>query len=170
MARWENVKGNLSFLTTGTDEHGQKVQKEAEKRKMDVKSYCDDVASSFQKELQHYSINIGRFIRTTDPDHVTKVKRVWDSLMANDDLYEDNYRGYYCRSDEAFLTAKQVIEKDGSLVGLSDDTSFLVLQGEWKRRGDRGGAQLDVPSPEVQATAALVSPRQPVVGPLVFLL
>lgn len=77
MARWENVKGNLSFLTTGTDEHGQKVQKEAEKRKMDVKSYCDDVASSFQKELQHYSINIGRFIRTTDPDHVTKVKRVW---------------------------------------------------------------------------------------------
>lgn len=143
MARWENVKGNLSFLTTGTDEHGQKVQKEAEKRKMDVKSYCDDVASSFQKELQHYSINIGRFIRTTDPDHVTKVKRVWDSLMANGDLYEDNYRGYYCRSDEAFLTAKQVIEKDGSLFCKENGNAVeIVEERNWMFRLQKYKPQL----------------------------
>lgn len=83
---------------------------------MDVKSYCDEVASSFQRELGHYAINIGRFIRTTDSDHVERVKQVWKTLMANGDLYEDNYRGYYCRSDEAFLTAKQVVEREGSLV------------------------------------------------------
>ena len=63
------MKGNSSYLTTGTDEHGQKVKKEADKRKMDVKKYCDGVASSFQKELSNYSLNIGRFIRTTDNDH-----------------------------------------------------------------------------------------------------
>ena len=63
------MKGNSSYLTTGTDELGQKVKKEADKRKMDVKKYCDGVASSFQKELCNYSLNIGRFIRTTDNDH-----------------------------------------------------------------------------------------------------
>ena len=63
------MKGNSSYLPTGTDEHGQKVKKEADKRKMDVKKYCDGVASSFQKELCNYSLNIGRFIRTTDNDH-----------------------------------------------------------------------------------------------------
>lgn len=70
ICRWNNMKGFSSYLTTGTDEHGQKVQKEAIKRKMDVRAYCDSVASSFKNELNHYSLNIGRFIRTTDPDHV----------------------------------------------------------------------------------------------------
>lgn len=69
ICRWESMKGYSTFLTTGTDEHGQKVQKEADKQKMDVRSYCDRISSSFQKELSNYSLNIGRFIRTTDSDH-----------------------------------------------------------------------------------------------------
>ena len=69
IGRWENVKGCPSYLTTGTDEHGQKVKREADKRKKEVKVYCDEVASSFANELSHYSLNIGRFIRTTDADH-----------------------------------------------------------------------------------------------------
>lgn len=70
VVRWDRIQGKSTFMTTGTDEHGQKVQKEAEKRKMDVKQYCDTVASSFQEELSHYSLTIDRFIRTTDDDHV----------------------------------------------------------------------------------------------------
>lgn len=69
ICRWECMKGCSTFLTTGTDEHGQKVQKEADKQKIDVRSYCDRISSSFQKELSNYSLNIGRFIRTTDSDH-----------------------------------------------------------------------------------------------------
>lgn len=64
------MKGKSTFLTTGTDEHGQKVQKEAEKKHMEVKNYCDSIASVFQSELSHYDLQLGRFIRTTDPDHV----------------------------------------------------------------------------------------------------
>ena len=116
ISMWNRVKGKSTFLTTGTDEHGQKVQREAEKRKMEVQRYCDGIASKFQSELDHYSLSIGRFIRTTDADHVAKVKSVWSTLMKNGDLYQDTYRGFYCRSDEAFLTQKQVIEKDGQLV------------------------------------------------------
>lgn len=71
ISRWESVKGKTAFLTTGTDEHGQKVQREAERRKMEVKEYCDSIASSFRDELSHYSLSIGRFIRTTDDDHVS---------------------------------------------------------------------------------------------------
>lgn len=63
------MKGYSSFLTTGTDEHGQKVKREADLRKMDVKAYCDSIASSFSNELSYYALNIGRFIRTTDSDH-----------------------------------------------------------------------------------------------------
>ena len=70
LCRWEQMKGNSTFLTTGTDEHGQKVQKEAEKKHMDVKKYCDSIASVFQSELSHYDLQLGRFIRTTDPDHI----------------------------------------------------------------------------------------------------
>lgn len=64
------MKGKSTFLTTGTDEHGQKVQKEAEKKHMEVKNYCDSIASIFQSELSHYDLQLGRFIRTTDPDHI----------------------------------------------------------------------------------------------------
>lgn len=64
------MKGNSTFLTTGTDEHGQKVQREADMKHMDVKDYCDSIASVFQSELSHYDLQLGRFIRTTDPDHV----------------------------------------------------------------------------------------------------
>lgn len=117
IARWENVKGYSSYLTTGTDEHGQKVQKEADKQHVAVQAYCDNIAIKFKEELSHYSLNIDRFIRTTDEDHISTVKEVWKCLMDNDDLYEDTYRGYYCRSDEAFLTPSQVYECNGSFVG-----------------------------------------------------
>lgn len=117
IARWESIKGHSSFLTTGTDEHGQKVQKEADKQHVTVQSYCDDIALKFKEELSHYSLNIGRFIRTTDEDHISTVKEVWKCLMDSGDLYEDTYQGYYCRSDEAFLTPSQVYERDGSFVG-----------------------------------------------------
>lgn len=70
ICRWEQMKGNSTFLTTGTDEHGQKVQREADMKHMDVKDYCDSIASVFQSELSHYDLQLGRFIRTTDPDHV----------------------------------------------------------------------------------------------------
>ena len=70
ICRWEQMKGKTTFLTTGTDEHGQKVQREADKRKMNVKAYCDSIATSFEQELSHYDLRISRFIRTTDPDHI----------------------------------------------------------------------------------------------------
>ena len=70
ICRWEQMKGKTTFLTTGTDEHGQKVQREADKRKMNVKAYCDSIATSFERELSHYDLKINRFIRTTDPDHI----------------------------------------------------------------------------------------------------
>ena len=63
------MKGNTTYLTTGTDEHGQKIKKAADQQKMDVNLYCNKIASSFSNELSNYSLHIGRFIRTTESDH-----------------------------------------------------------------------------------------------------
>lgn len=63
------------------------------------------------------------------------MKRVWEQLMANGDLYEADYTGYYCRSDEAFLTAKQVYEKDGQIRSRENDNPVeLVKERNWMFR------------------------------------
>jgi len=98
--------GNVWFLT-GTDEHGQKIQKAADLAGVSTNVFTDNVARKFQKLWEDLNISHDDFIRTTEERHVRTVKKVLEILRAKGDIYESKYEGWYCTPCESFWTDAQ---------------------------------------------------------------
>uniref|UniRef100_A0AAV1VIA5 methionine--tRNA ligase n=1 Tax=Peronospora matthiolae TaxID=2874970 RepID=A0AAV1VIA5_9STRA len=112
LARWHQVKKRDVLFTTGTDEHGLKIQEAAESRGMtDYKAFCDDVSSRFVEVFQNANIDYSRFIRTSDTDHRAAVEVFWQRIRDNGYIYLGHHESWYCKSDESFLTDMQVEDK-----------------------------------------------------------
>eukprot|EP00644_Phytophthora_capsici_P003737 jgi/Phyca11/129258/e_gw1.82.32.1 len=130
LARWHEVKGNDVLFTTGTDEHGLKVQEAAEKSgTTDYKGFCDEVSSRFNEIFQEANVDYSRFIRTSDEDHHQAVDTFWRTIRDNGHIYLGNHESWYCKSDESFLTEMQVEDKqnsDGTVVKVSKESGHLV--------------------------------------------
>ncbi len=115
LARWLQVKGNQVVMTTGTDEHGLKVQEAAEENgTRNYKLFCDEVSGRFRKVFQDASIGYSRFIRTSDADHHEAVRHLWQKLHEKGFIYLGQFESWYCKSDESFLTDSQVEELQDS--------------------------------------------------------
>jgi methionyl-tRNA synthetase len=99
-------KENVWFLT-GTDEHGQKIQKAAEEAKLSTQEFADKVAAKFKDLWEDLNISYDDFIRTTEPRHVRTVQRAIDILYKKGDIYESQYEGRYCTPCESFWTETQ---------------------------------------------------------------
>lgn len=97
------------FLT-GTDEHGVKIQKTAEKRGITPKELCDENSSSFQAAWKELGIEYDDFIRTTDERHVKAVQKIFQKLVDNGDVYKHAYEGLYCAGCESFLNERDLTE------------------------------------------------------------
>lgn len=109
LKRWAKLRGDdKAMLLTGTDEHGMKVQKAAEKANTDVKLFCDHHAQQFRNLADAANIDYDRFMRTTDEDHKDAVRYVWHALNRNGYIYEAKHEGWYSVSDETFYPATQV--------------------------------------------------------------
>ncbi|XP_065338157.1 methionine--tRNA ligase, mitochondrial [Cloeon dipterum] len=106
---------NVSFLSTGTDEHGSKVEKAA--GKMDTQQYCDKISSQYVEMLSMYSVDYSTFVRTTSLEHKKAVHAFWKRLNDRNFIYTGEYSGWYCEADEAFVPESRT-EKlaDGSRV------------------------------------------------------
>ena len=89
-------------MLTGTDEHGMKIQKAAQKANMDTKMFCDMNMKQFEQLAQKADIGYDHFIRTTDTDHKAAVEHVWRELSHRGYIYESKHEGWYSVSDEAF--------------------------------------------------------------------
>uniref|UniRef100_M4BFE3 methionine--tRNA ligase n=1 Tax=Hyaloperonospora arabidopsidis (strain Emoy2) TaxID=559515 RepID=M4BFE3_HYAAE len=112
LARWHQLKKCDVLFTTGTDEHGLKIQEAAESRgTTDYKTFCDDVSSRFVEVFQKANINHSRFIRTSDTDHKAAVEVFWQRIRDNGYIYLGHHESWYCKSDESFLTEMQVEDK-----------------------------------------------------------
>lgn len=104
-----------SFLCTGTDEHGSKVQKAA--GKTDPQLYCDQISGQYVEMLQMYGVNYSTFLRTTSAEHKQAVHSFWTRLEERNFIYEGEYSGWYCEADEAFVPESKIEKKpDGSRV------------------------------------------------------
>lgn len=101
-------QGRNVIFSTGTDEHGQKIQEAAEKAGVDPRKFCDEIAESFAGLHRAYDISNDDFVRTTQPRHVAVVRWLWRRLVARGAIYLGTHEGWYCRSDEAFLADAQV--------------------------------------------------------------
>jgi len=109
LARWHKSKGEDVFFLTGTDEHGQKIAKSAEKKGKTPKKFVDSLAPKFEDSWKLLNVDFDRFIRTTDKDHKEKVQKFIKLMDSKGDIYKGKYKGLYCEGCEAYITEKDLI-------------------------------------------------------------
>ncbi len=110
LARFKRLEGYRVFFLTGTDEHGQKVEKAAQERGEDPKTHCDEMVKRFQSLWKKLNISNNDFIRTTESRHKRVVQKVLQDLFDRGEIYQADYEGWYCVPDERFWTEKDLIE------------------------------------------------------------
>ncbi|HXQ65599.1 MAG TPA: methionine--tRNA ligase [Alphaproteobacteria bacterium] len=102
LARFMRLDGYRVKFLTGTDEHGQKVEKSARAAGMEPKAFCDKVAQNFRDMDRLLNLSNDDFIRTTEPRHARACQDLWRRLKARDEIYLGTYAGWYAVRDEAF--------------------------------------------------------------------
>lgn len=110
LARWHRLGGARVFFLTGTDEHGEKVQRAAEAAGQTPRQFCDRIAGKFRDAWKALDIRYDHFIRTTDPAHVAAVQRALTILHQNGHIYKGTYRGLYCVGCERYLTPSELVD------------------------------------------------------------
>ena len=113
IARFKRLEGYNVFFLTGTDEHGQKIQKSAEKQNKSPIEFCDQISKIFLDLCSTLNLSNTDFIRTTEKRHYETVQYLWKLLKKNDEIYLAKYSGWYSISDEAFYTEDEIEELNG---------------------------------------------------------
>ena len=140
-ARFKSIDDyNVHFLT-GTDEHGLKIQRSAEKAGKEPKEFCDQISQTFKDLSKTLNLSNTDFIRTTEDRHKKTVQYLWSLLEKNDDIYLSNYSGWYSVSDEAFYNEDEIEEIDGkkiaklskSNVEWIEEESYFFRLSKWQK-------------------------------------
>ena len=140
-ARFKSIDDyNVHFLT-GTDEHGLKIQRSAEKAGKEPKEFCDQISQTFKDLSKTLNLSNTDFIRTTEDRHKKTVQHLWSLLEKNDDIYLSNYSGWYSVSDEAFYNEDEIEELEGkkiaklskSTVEWIEEESYFFRLSKWQK-------------------------------------
>ncbi|SEF38553.1 methionyl-tRNA synthetase [Caloramator fervidus] len=110
LARFKRLTGYDVFFLTGTDEHGQKIQRIAEKKGVTPKEYVDNIVASIKELWKRMNISYDKFIRTTDEYHIKAVQTIFKKLYEKGDIYKGYYEGWYCTPCESFFTETQLVD------------------------------------------------------------
>ncbi len=132
IARFHRMRGEQVYFLTGTDEHGQKVEKAAAARGITPKQLADEVVANYTELWKQMGMTHFRFIRTTDEDHKAQVQRLFKRLLDKGDIYKATYKGLYSVNDEAYVTETQAKELQAQglahqLIELEEETYFFRL-------------------------------------------
>ncbi len=138
-ARFKRLEGYDVLFLTGTDEHGLKIQREAEKQNKDPKIFCDEISNQFKNLTKTLNLSNNDFIRTTEKRHFKSVENIWNRLVKSGDIYLDKYSGWYSISDEAFydedeievVDGKKVSKTSGSPVDWVEEESYFFKLSAW---------------------------------------
>ncbi|MDR2976264.1 MAG: methionine--tRNA ligase, partial [Streptococcaceae bacterium] len=121
LARYKRLMGFETFYLTGLDEHGQKIEQKAEEAGLTPMEYLNPMAEQVKALWKLLDISYDKFIRTTDKYHEEAVQKIFEQLLAQDDIYLGKYAGWYSVSDEEFFTESQLEEvyrdADGKVIG-----------------------------------------------------
>ena len=139
-ARFKRIQGFNVFFLTGTDEHGQKIQRAAEKKGMEPKDFCDEISKTFFDLSKTLNLSNDDFIRTTEERHKKSVENLWNILEKKNEIYLSKYSGWYSVSDEAFYSEEEIETKDnnkvckisGSQVEWVEEESFFFKLSKWQ--------------------------------------
>ena len=141
-ARFKRINGFKVFFLTGTDEHGQKIQRAAEKNNKKPIEFCDEISKTFKELSKTLNLSNNDFIRTTEKRHYESVQHLWNILEKKGEIYLSNYSGWYSVSDEAFYSESEIEEKDGSKISkLSgspvewvEEESYFFKLSKWQNK------------------------------------
>ena len=136
-----NDNRKVHFLT-GTDEHGLKIQKAAEKEGLDPLIFCNKISKIFNDLARKLNLSNDDFIRTTEKRHYRSVNDLWNRLIKSGDIYLSKYKGWYSISDEAYYNENEIIEKEGkkistfsgSSVEWVEEESFFFKLSAWEKK------------------------------------
>ncbi|HDX9579631.1 TPA: methionine--tRNA ligase [Bacillus pseudomycoides] len=120
MARYKRMQGYDVHYLTGTDEHGQKIQKKAEELNVTPQAYVDNIVAGIKDLWGKMDISYDDFIRTTEDRHKEVVEKIFKQLVDQGDIYLDEYEGWYSVQDETFYTEHQLVDlvmENGKIVG-----------------------------------------------------
>lgn len=129
-ARFKRIDGYKVHFLTGTDEHGLKIQRSAEKKGIDTLEFCNEISQTFRDLSKTLNLTNTDFIRTTEKRHQESVQYLWKELEKNDDIYLSKYSGWYSVSDEAFYNEDEIEEIDGKKIAVLSKSSVEWIEEE----------------------------------------
>jgi methionyl-tRNA synthetase len=108
--RFHKMKGEETFFLTGTDEHGDKIERAAKNENLSPRLYVDKISQLFKNLWPELNIDYNFFIRTTEPDHMALVQQILQKIYKNGDIYFSEYEGLYCFGCERFYTDRELVD------------------------------------------------------------
>ncbi len=140
-ARFKIIDNYQVHFLTGTDEHGLKIQRSAEKAGKEPQIFCDQISKTFRDLSDTLNLSNTDFIRTTEARHKKTVQHLWKELEKNDDIYLSNYSGWYSVSDEAFYNEDEIEEVEGKKISISskspvewiEEESYFFRLSKWEK-------------------------------------
>ena len=140
-ARFKRMQGFNVFYLTGTDEHGQKIERAAKENGKEPLAFCDEISQTFKDLTQTLNLSNNDFIRTTEERHKKSAKNIWNILEKKGEIYLSKYSGWYSVSDEAFYTDDEIEEVNGfkqckisgSKVEWVEEESYFFKLSKWEK-------------------------------------
>ncbi|MGA9287943.1 MAG: methionine--tRNA ligase, partial [Anaerobacillus sp.] len=138
MARYKRLRGFDVQYLTGTDEHGQKIQKKAQEQGVTPQKYVDDIVAGIKELWDKLDISYDDFIRTTEKRHEEIVETIFQKMYEKGDIYLDQYEGWYCTQCESFFTERQLVDGKcpdcGREVEKVKEESYFFKMGKYSDR------------------------------------
>ena len=142
IARFKKIEGCKVYFLTGTDEHGLKIEREANKNKKKPREFCNEITLTFKNLTKTLNLSNNDFIRTTEERHYKSVKEIWLRLEKSGDIYLDKYSGWYSVSDEAYYDDDEIIDDkgskkskiSGSKVEWVEEESYFFKLSKWEKK------------------------------------
>ena len=140
-ARFKRIQGFNVYYLTGTDEHGQKIERAAKSNNKDPLEFCDHISETFKSLTKTLNLSNDDFIRTTEERHKKSATNVWNILEEKGEIYLSKYSGWYSVSDESFYTDDEIEEINGikqckisgSPVEWVEEESYFFKLSKWEK-------------------------------------
>ena len=141
IARYRRLEGYDVYFLTGTDEHGQKIQEQAEKQGRTPQEHVDEIAGEIRRIWDFMGVSYDQFIRTTNPAHAAVVQKIFKRLYEQGDIYKGYYEGFYCKPCESFYTETQVTDGKcpdcGAPVERAREEAYFLKMSRYAERLER---------------------------------
>lgn len=138
LARYKRLRGCDVLFLTGSDEHGQKIERKAREKGMDPQAYVDRIVAGFKELWRRLHISYDDFIRTTEPRHQAVVQAIFQKIYDQGDIYKSTYEGWYCTPCETFWLERQLLEGNcpdcGRPVELLKEESYFFRLSKYQDR------------------------------------